>query len=349
MPLLFYERLWWLVVGALLVGAVAAFWPVSGHDVRLLGLGGLIVSFYVALIIRELSRLAACRLIGWDVYLLRIWPFLVRFEPFAVRLGTIPGKFDAGWVLAFPPTPEKQTKWRVAIFNRAGAVANFICVVAIMAPLALYHHHGVVPAGFVILAMALFLVAISSLQTGQKNEPLSPFGVAHLKALGLRASGIMPGQWDAALVATLAAGAGHGGAETEANLRSADIFLYEHYFDSKDYKKARQALDRASSRTSPSDKMWYGLCIEDAFFSAFIERDIARAEQSLAKVDDAKLRRHYPYRQALAAIAIARGDGREALRLLGRKQRDRDPFSGLYHQQIHMQVVREAHRLLSSQ
>jgi hypothetical protein len=257
--------------------------------------------------------------------------------------------YSDGWILAFPSQPDKQTKWRVALFNGSGVVADLICAAVAFVVLIAVPRSPVLMAFVIPTAILSLVVAAASLQTIYRYIPLSRFGVARLKATGLSASGVMPGQLDAVLVAALEAGAEHRGGETEADLRSADIFLYEHYFDLGEYKRARTALDRAGSRTSPSDKIWYGLCIENAFFSAFIERDIARAEEALAKVNDTKRRRHYPYRQALAAIAIARGDGAEALRVLGRRPRDISPFSRLYGQKVHTQVVREAQRLMSSQ
>jgi hypothetical protein len=309
-------------------------------------LTGLIVAFYLAFAVREFGRLIGCRLIGWDIYLFRVWPLLVRFEPFAVRLGGIPGKFAAAWVLAFPPTPEKQTKLRVAVFNRSGAVTNFIFIIAILVVLAVALPRSVA-VSFVLLAFALFFTAIFSLFTFQKDEPLSHFDIARLRATALRVSGIMPGKWDSTLVETLETGAGSGAVETDATLRSVDVFLYEHYFDLGEYKEAREALNRAISRTRPSDRAWDGCCIENAFFSAFIARNVPLAEDSLAKVKNAKLRRYDHYRQALAAIAIARGDGAEALRLLQRVHRFRYSFAYDFERRIHAQVVCVAQRLAS--
>ena len=320
---------------------------IASANIRVLCFFVLIAGVYPALIIRESARLAACKLIGWDVYLLRVWPFLVRFTPFAVRLEGIPGKPSAGWVLAFPPTPEKQAKWRVAVFNISGAAANFVCIVVIISATLEFPPSRSSELNLILLAIAQGIVAISSWNLFQKDEPLSHFGIAHLKALGLRVSGIMPAQFDSALVDALGAGADPGTVETGDKLSSADIFLYEHYFDLKKYEKAREALDRAISRAQLSDHKLDGLWIEKAFFSAFIEQDIAVAEDSLTKLKDVKRRRFYPYRQALAAIAIARGDGAEALRLLRRKAPSRYLFSSEFYNRIHAQVVREAQLLVS--
>lgn len=319
----------------------------ASADIRVLCFAVFVAGLYLAVIIREFARLAACKLIGWDVYLLRIWPFLVRLKSFAVRLEGIPGKPSVGWVVAFPPTPEKQAKWRVAVFNASGAAANFICTIVIILVTLEISPSRSGEASFLLLAAAQGIVAIFSLNLFQKDEPLSHFGVAHLKALGLRVSGIMPGRFDSALVDALEAGADPGTVETDDNLSSADIFLYEHYFDLEKYEKAREALDRVISRTQISDRRWDGLWIENAFFSAFIERDIPVAEGSLAKLKDAKRRRYYPYRQALVAIAIARGDGGEALRLLQCKTRFRHLFSSEFDNRTHARVVREAQRLVS--
>jgi len=306
-----------------------------------------IAAFYLALIIREFGRLLACKLIGWDVYLLRILPVLVRFEPFAVRLGGIPGRPWAGTVLAFPPTPEKQSKWRVAVFNLSGAAADLIGAVAAVVGLVTAPRYPFLLVFFFLLIIGFLWVGWTSLAEFQKNKPLSRFGIALWRALGLRASGTMPGELDSALIETLETGADAGAVETDADRRRADIYLYEHYLDLGNDKKAREALDRAISRTEPSDERWDGLCIENAFFSAFIERNIPLAEASLAKVEDADRRKFYAYTRALAAIAIARGDGAEALRLLRGGYRSRYPFSEDFTRRIHERVVRAAQQLVS--
>src|ERR1700733_3483599 len=161
-----------------------------------IGLSIAFVLFYqLAVTIREIGHLVASKLIGWDVYLLGIWPFLVRFEPFALRFGRIPGKYSAGSVLAFPPSPEKQTKWRVALFNRAGVVANLLCAAAAAAGL-VATPRSLLLVGFVVpIGLLSLLVAANSLQTSYKSTYLSPFGVARLKGLGLYASGVTPEQW----------------------------------------------------------------------------------------------------------------------------------------------------------
>ncbi len=332
-------------------GAILRHWPIAAPQLtRLLELTGAIAFGYLlAASIHAIGQLAASKLIGWDVYLLGIWPFLVRFEPFAVRRGGVAGKWTLFWVMAFPPAPEKQTKWRVAIFNFGGPAANLVAIAVVVMAHPVAPHSPLVKTFVLPLLLLWFLLATLPLQGTQKNTPLSGFGIARLRALGLYVSGITPDLWDPALVATLESVAESGVGETDAELRSTDIYLYERYFALEEYKKARQALDRAIARTQPSERMWDGICIEDAFFSAFIERDIARAEQALAKTHDRKLRKYDTYARALAAIAIARGDGAEALRLLRRRPwRDRNPFLRDWWRRGDELVIREAQRLAAN-
>jgi hypothetical protein len=94
--------------------------------------------------------------------------------------------------------------------------------------------------------------------------------------------------------------------------------------------------------------MWDGVCIEDAFFSAFIEENIQHAQAALAKVNTVKVQHLYPYKRALAAIAILRGDHAGALRLLQRgPSRSGNPFSRQRVLKMHAMVVSKAQRAVS--
>lgn len=361
MPLTRNRRLKRFAIAALAVCATAPFpaygaviaQPRAGAAILLVLGAGLIVGYLLAVMAQQVGRLVACKLIGWDIYLIVVGPFLVRREPFAVRLGQIPGRTFTGWVMAAPPTPEKLTKWRQTLFNLGGVIANFICVAAATIVLVAALRNALLAFFIIPIALMSFLVAfptrkLTYLKNSTRDHPtITRFRVAHLKGIALYASSIAPEQWDPTLVSLLEAGAALGTVEADADARSADIFLYERYFHLKDYKKARAALDRAISRIRPSERMWDGTCIEDAFFSAFVERNIQRAQEALAKVDAAKLHRFYPYRRASAAIAIVRGDRTEALRLLKRGPRLRYPFQRQRDQRTHAMVVSEAQRLAS--
>jgi hypothetical protein len=363
MPFALNRRLTQLVVGVFAACATAPLPAYGDTIVRhgastsvLLVVGfGLIVGFVLAITLQQIARLAACKLIGWDIYLIAIGPLLVRCEPFAARLARIPGVAFTGWVMAVPPSPEKLTKWRETLFNLAGMVTNLICAAAataisfIVAPRDALLAIFVVSIGMMSLAMAFPRRKLTYLKYATLSDgTVTSFGVARLKGVALCASGIAPEQWNPALVATLEAGAAQGTAESDANAMSADITLYERYLDRQEYEKARAALDRAISRTPPSERMWDGLCIENAFFSAFVERNIQGAQEALAQVEAAKRLRHYPYRRASAAIAIAQGDGAEALRLLrGGPYRGSNPFLRRRYQPVHLLMVSEAQRLVS--
>lgn len=112
------------VASVLVAGAVGALVIASYGSAGFTLLVPLVLLYFVVIVVHEGGHALAGRLIGWNVYLAGVGPLLVRFRPFAVRLGRVPGRQYFGWVLAAPPNLAKRTRTRLIWFYLGGALAN---------------------------------------------------------------------------------------------------------------------------------------------------------------------------------------------------------------------------------
>jgi hypothetical protein len=305
--------------------APVGWWP--GLAIVVAGAASYLAIYLAVVAIHEGGHAAAGKLIGWNVSLAAVGPVVIRFKPFAIRIGRIPGRRNFGWVLAAPPNLGIRTRPRMTLFYVGGALANFATA-------------GIVGAAFAALSLneaekgfALSVMFFSLFVGSGTLLPLYRGKVARsdgakiialfrapqtvtdydllLTKIGLLyMSGTRPSDWDPALVARLEAGT----TDDEKNA-SADTYLFEHYYFAGDYVRARSVLDRSLLRAEKLGVARDGLHIADAFLAAWIEHDAVRADLALARVQKPKLHQ-FAFARATAAICIARGDKAAALTAL---------------------------------
>ena len=314
-------------VASLLVGGTAVVLLVASYGSEgFTLLVPLVLLYFAIIVVHEGGHALAGRLIGWNVYLAGVGPLLVRFRPFAVRMGRVPGRQYFGWVLAAPPSLAKRTRTRLIWFYLGGALANVATALSTAAIFAFSPGASAKGAAAAIIAMSL-AVGLSTLvpfyrkkvarsdgakivALFRKPQTLVEYDVALTNVVLLYMSGTRPSLWSEALVAVLEAGSAD-----DAKDAAADTYLFERYFFTGDFARARAVLDRSLARAEKLSLDRDGFHIADAFLAALVERDAVHAEAALARVQKPEGHK-FSYARAEAAIAIAHGDRAGALEAL---------------------------------
>jgi hypothetical protein len=222
-----------------------------------------------------------------------------------------------------PPRLALRTRWRTIALYAGGTLANLLLAAFTLVFLAFHERY---PLGGLATAVAFTSIffAVISIWPSYRAKAARSDG-AHIVellrsratftgfdvALGQALAQYQCGTWfqsaDKRTVAELEGDCQQG---SKGLLR--DVLLFELHFFAGDRGKARLFLDRALSEQPESQVAADAVLVADAFFSAYVEHDVRRAESAIARVVDSDSDNE-GYWRAKAAIAIARGDRAGAL------------------------------------